>query len=146
MSKNAEELEDDFELVTSARMLAPPPALRKEPVTLEEWKTQSGKCARFLVWELTAGDFASCIESGWTYTKDGAKKKYDEEAGDVRFLAWVIRDQHGHRLWPKIEDAKAQLGQLGRSTIQTLVAAGNRMNAARDVAKAGNSETTQSDS
>jgi hypothetical protein len=141
---NAEE-EVEFELVTSARMLAPPPPLRKEPVTLEEWKTVSGKAARFLVWELTAAEFSACIESGWTY-KDGARKKYDEEAADIRFLAYVIRDQHGHRLWPKIEDAKAQLGLLGRATIQTLVAAGNRMNSAREVAKAGNSEETQSDS
>jgi hypothetical protein len=141
-----DEDEPDFELITSARMLAPPPALRKETVTLDEWRTKSGRAAAFLVWELTAAEFSACIESGWTYTREGARKKYDDEAADVRFLAYVLRDQNGHRLWPKIEDAKTQLGLLGRSTIQTLVAAGNRMNSAREAAKAGNSETTQSDS
>jgi hypothetical protein len=143
---NADKEEDlDFELVTSSRMLAPPPPLRKEPVTVDDWKTTSGKKARFLAWELTAADFAGCIESGWTY-KDGARKKYDEEGADIRFLAYVLRDQHGNRLWNKVEDAKAQLGQLGRASIQTLVAAGNRMNTAKEMAKEGNFETTQSDS
>lgn len=140
--------EDDFELVTNARMLAPAPALRREPVTLNDWKTQSGKKARFLVWELTASDFNKCIEEGWSY-KNGVRVKYDEENNDVRFLAHVIRDPHGNRLWNTIEGAdgaKAQLGLLGRGTIRQLVEAGNKMNAPKEAAKEGNSETTETDS
>lgn len=146
MSKNAENEPDEveFELITNVRQLAPPPPLRKESVDVEEWPTTSGKAARFLVWELTAADWAACVESGWTYGKDGSRQKYDQETADIRYLSWVIRDQNGHRLWSKAEDAKPVLGQLGRSTIEYLVAAGNRMNSAREASKAKNFEKTRS--
>lgn len=136
----------DFELVTNARQLASPPPLRHEPVTLTEWKTTSGKAARFLVWELDANDYASFFESGWVYNKDGSRKRYDDEFQDIRFLAHVLRDQHGNRLWPKTEDAKAVLGRLGKSSINDLAAVATRLNSARDGAKEGNSEGTRNDS
>lgn len=137
----AEEL--DFELVTSARQLGPPPALRKEPVTVADWKTTSGKAARFLVWELTAADYSDFVESGRSYNPDGSLKRYDNSTEDVRFLAATLRDQHGNRLWSKTEDAKAQLGKLGKGSINLLMAAANRMNSPKEAAKAGNSEEIQ---
>lgn len=135
----------DFELVTNVRQLAAPPPLRKEAVTLTDWKTTSGKAARFLAWELTAADYAEFVEAGWVY-KDGARKRYKNEDEDVRFLAYALRDQHGSRLWNKVEDANAQLGRLGKGSINLLLAAVNRMNAPKEAAKAGNSEEIQSDS
>lgn len=136
---------DDFELIRSTSQLADPPPLRKEPVTLSEWKTKSGKAARFLAWELTAADHAEFIESGRVYNA-GVFQRYDSKEEDVRFLAHTLRDQHGNRLWNKVEDAKAQLGHLGRGDIQLLIGASNRVNSPREAAKEGNSEGTKSDS
>lgn len=136
----------DYELITNARQLAPPPPLRKELVTVADWKTTSGKAARFLVWELTGADHAEFVESGRSYNSDGSFKRYDSATEEVRFLAAVLRDQHGNPLWPKTEDARAQLGKLGKSTINLLMAAANRMNSAKEAAKAGNSGEIQSDS
>jgi hypothetical protein len=135
---DAEEI--DFEIVTNVRMLAPPPALRHEPITLKDWKTTSGKKARFLVWELTAADHADWIESGRVYTKDGVFKRFDNKDNDIRFLAYVLRDPHGNRLWHTVETAKAVLGSIGRSDIEALLEVANKMNSAKDGATEGNSE------
>lgn len=138
---DAEDL--DFELITSARMLADPPPLRKQTVTMKDWKTQNGKAARFLVWELAASEFSEFVESGWTY-KDRARSHYDNRDEDFRFLAFTVRDPHGNRLWSKTEDAKAQLRNLGRSDLQLLLAAANEVNGSKDVATEGNSDETAS--
>jgi hypothetical protein len=135
----------DFELVTSARMLAPPPPLRKEAVTLKEWKTTSGKAARLLVWELTGADYGEFVESGWTY-KDGVRKKYDNKDEDIRFLAFTIRDQHGNRLWHTTDAAKGQLGHLGKGTLNLLLNAANKVNTPPEAVTEGNSDETQTDS
>lgn len=140
---DAEEL--DFELITNIGMLAPPPPLRNETVTVPEWKTTSGKAARFLAWELTANDFADYVESGRVY-KNNVLQRYNQRDEDVRFLSYTLRDQHGHRLWNKVEEAKVQLGRLGRSSLSELVAAANRVNSAKESATEGNSEEIQSDS
>lgn len=138
--------EFDFELVTSARMLAAPPPLRNEVVTLEGWKTVSGKSARFMVWELTAADYAAFLESGRVYGKDGQFKRYDQEGENLRYLAYTLRDQHGNRLWSKVDDAKPLLGKLGRGHVEQLMLAGQKLNSPKDEAKEGNSEETESDS
>lgn len=137
--------EPEFELVTNARQLAPPPALRTETVSLPEWKTTSGKAARFMLWELTAADYAEFFESGRVYGKDGTMLRYNAQNEDVRFLAYTVRDQHGNRLWPKVEAAQAQLGGLGKASLNILMNAANRMNAPKDSSAEGNSEETQSD-
>lgn len=139
----ADELE--FELVTSIRQLAAAPSLRKEPVTLADWKTVSGKAARFLVWELTAADYAEFLESGRIY-KDGVLKRYETKTEDVRFLAFTIRDQHGNRLWNTTEAANAQLGNLGKATLNLLLNAANAVNTASPASAEGNSEETPSGS
>src|SRR5882757_1527857 len=72
----------DFEIVTSSRMLAPPPALRKEAVTITDWLTVNDKPARFLVWELTAADYADFLETGRIY-KDSAFQRYDQKYEDI---------------------------------------------------------------
>lgn len=146
MAKTDVEDDLDFELVTSARQLAPPPPLRREPVTLEDWKTVSGKSARFLVWELTAGDWATFMESGRTYNKDGAFKSYDTQGEDIRFVAFTARDQHGNRLWNRVEDAKAQLEPLGKATLNLLLEAANKVNSAKPASAEGNSDETTSGS
>jgi hypothetical protein len=145
MSKHDEDEDLDFELVTSARQLAPPPPLRKEKVTLTEWKTTSGKPARFLLWELTAAQFAEFMESGRIY-KDGVFKRYDTKDEDLRFLAFTIRDHNGNRLWNTVDAAKGQLGHLGKASLNLLLNAANAANSPKEAAEEGNSEETPSDS
>lgn len=140
---DAEDL--DFELVTNTRMLAEAPPLRKEAVTVPEWKTSSGKAARFLVWELTANEFSEYQDAGWVY-KNGVRSRFDDKGTDVRFLAFTIRDQHGNRLWSDAKEAKSQLGKLGKSSLGALVAAANLVNSPKDEATEGNSGEIQSDS
>jgi hypothetical protein len=135
---SADAPEPDYELVTSARQLSTAPPLRKEAVTVPEWMTTSGKVARLMVWELTALDYGDFIEEGRTY-KDGAVIAYDSRTEDVRFLAWCVRDQHNNRLWPKTAEAVPVLGQLGRTTLNVLMAAANRCNQAKAASTGGNS-------
>lgn len=146
VKKVVEDDDGDFELVTSARQLAPPPDLRKEKITVTDWLTTSGKPARFLVWELTGSDWADFMDSGRVYTKDGAFKRYDNKDEDIRFLAYTLRDQHGNRLWPTVDAAKGQLGHIGRASVLMLLNASNRVNSAKAASAEGNSETTESDS
>lgn len=136
-------VEDEFELITNFKQLAAPPELRKEAVTVTEWKTKSGKAARFLLWELTAADYADFLESGWTYNKDGSRKRYDNKTEDFRFLGWVIRDSHGNRIFNTTEAASTQLGNLGKATLNLLMGTANKVNMARDTE--GNFEETPSD-
>lgn len=110
-------------------------------MTLLDWKTQSGKAARFLVWELTAADYADFLESGRVY-KDGVLKRYETKTEDVRFLAFTIRDQHGNRLWNTAAEANAQLGRLGKATLNLLLNAANAVNTASPASAEGNSEET----
>ena len=142
-SADAPEL--DFELVTSPRQLAAAPPLRKEAVTVPEWMTTSGKIARLMVWELTALDHADFIEEGRTY-KDGAVVAYDTRREDLRFLAWCVRDQNNNRLWPRSEEAFPTLGPLGRTTLNVLMAAANRVNSAKVASSGGNSSAAPSGS
>lgn len=145
-SPTTDDGEPEFELVTSARMLAAAPPLRREAVTVPEWMTTSGKVARLMVFELTALDYGDFIEEGRTYNKDGAVIAYDSRREDLRFLAWCVRDQHNNRLWPKSEDAFPVLGQLGRTTLNVLMSAANRCNRAKVASSEGNSSDVQSDS
>lgn len=138
-----EEEELEFELITSARQLAAPPKLRHVIVSVPEWLTTSGKAAKFMVWENSASDYAEFLESGWTY-KDGLRTRYDSKDEDVRFLAHTLRDQHGNRLWNKVADAKAVLGQLGKGTLNTLLTEATRLNSAKEQGKEGNSVETES--
>lgn len=137
--------EPEFELVTSARQLTAAPPLRTEMVTLDEWKTASGKSARFMAWELTAADYADFIEAGRVY-KDGLLLRYDNKGEDVRYLAWCLRDTNNNRLWPRSEDAAVQLGPLGKASLNFLLNAANRVNAPIEGSSAKNSEETTSDS
>lgn len=140
---DADEL--DFELVTNTRMLAEAPPLRHEKVTVLDWKTTSGKAARFLVWELTASEFASYQDAGWEY-KNGQRARFNDKDGDLRFLSYTLRDQHGNRLWNKFDDAKIQLGRLGRSSLSELISASNRVNMPKDASTEENLGEVQSDS
>lgn len=138
--------EPDFELVTSARMLAPAPDLRKEIVEVDEWLLTNGKKARFMVWELTASEWAEFMESGRVYTKDGVFKRYDNKGEDMRFLSHTIRDQHRNRIWPTHDAADGQLGQLGRINLLKLLNAANLVNTPKAASAEGNSEETPTDS
>jgi hypothetical protein len=135
----------DFELVTSTRQLATPLPLRKEPVTVPDWPTVSGKAARFLVWEMSAGDYSEFLDSGWTY-KEGARQAYDNKGEDFNLLAWSLRDQHGNRLWQSAAEAKVQMKPLGKASMNLLLNAANRVNAAKPASAEGNSDETTSDS
>lgn len=135
----------DFELVTSAKQLSAAPPLRSETVTLKDWKTQSGKAARFKVWELTAATYADFLESGRVY-KDGTLKRYDVKDEDIRLLAYTVGDQHGNRLWNTVEAAKAQLGPLGKANLDVLLKAANGVNSVQQADTEGNSDGTLKDS
>lgn len=137
--KKMESPERKFRLITNARQLAAPPKLRHAFVDLEEWSTEAGEGVRFQVWELSAVDYAELIDSGWTY-KSGARTSYDDKYSDIRFLAFVLRDPDGNRLWNDIADAKAFLGKAGRGDITLLIQAANRLNSPKEGAKTGNSE------
>ncbi|HEX4394190.1 MAG TPA: hypothetical protein VH084_22020 [Mycobacterium sp.] len=134
-----EEDEEEFELVTNARQLAPPPTLRTEKVTLKDWPTVSGKPARFILWEMTASDYEDFFDAGRIY-KDGSFVRYSSKFEDIRFLAWTVRDQYGNRLWSTVEIAKAQLGGVGRATLNQLLNAANRVNSAKVSSSSGNSD------
>jgi hypothetical protein len=143
MPETDDELE--FELITNPNQLGSAPPMRNMPVQLPDWKTQSGKAARFLVWELSAADYIEYIESGRIY-KDGAVKRYDLRDEDIRLVAHTVRDQHGNRIWKSTEAAKAQLGPLGKSSIDLLLKAANDINSVRNEDTEGNSDGTPKDS
>ena len=130
----------DFDLVTSARQMAPPPALRKKKVNLAELRQG------FLVWELTAGGWEEFRESGRVYDADGVVKTYKLDGEDFRWLAFTMRDPNGNRLWPDPKTAEEQLKLYGRAIISQLVAAANEVNSANVASAEGNSDETQSDS
>jgi hypothetical protein len=137
--------EPDFELITSARMLGSGPPLRSEMVTIDAWKTASGKSARFALWELTAAEYSEFMEEGRNY-KDGVLLGYDHAGEDFRFLAWTMRDQNNNRLRQKTADAKAILGTIGKASLNVLLNAANRCNAPVEASAKGNSPETPSDS
>jgi hypothetical protein len=134
----------DFELITNTGQLAAAPALRKEVVTLKDWKTQSGKAARFMVWELTAATYSEFLESGRVY-KNGALLRYDGKDEDIRLLAYTVGDQHGNRLWKSAEAAKLQLGPLGKASMDLLLKAANGVNSVQQADTEGNSDGTLKD-
>lgn len=137
----------DFELITNAAQLAPPPPLRRERVVLPDWKTTSGKAVGFYVYELTALGYSDFQDGLRTW--DGATvTAVDVKHQDLHFLAATVRDANGNRIWPDAKAAIAQLGRYGRSSIERLLVAANRVNG-EDVTPAdaeGNSEPTPSDS
>lgn len=139
-------VDDDFELISNFKQLGDPPVLRKEGVTITDWKSKSsGKPVRFLLWELTSAEYAEFLESGWTYNKDGSRKRYDNRTEDMRFLGYTIRDQHGNRIFTTADSANAVLGGLGKSTLNTLMAVANKVNMAKDADSEGNFDETPSD-
>jgi hypothetical protein len=145
MSDVDEDLE--FELITSARQLGTPPALRTTQVTLKEWKTaNSKKAARFTVTELTASDYDALVRAAWTYNPDGSRKRYVAEDSDIRLVAWTVVDPHGNRLWPTVDAAKAQLRPLGKASLDVLLNAANEVNSVKAEDVEGNSDGTTNDS
>lgn len=138
--KQGEPDEQEFELITSSRMLAGPPALRKEEVRVADWPTASGKGARFLLWEMTATDWSEFLESGRVYSKDGTFLRYDNKEEDMRFLAFTVRDQHGNRIFPTVAAAIGVFGNVGKAVINLLMTAANSVNRSRS--GEGNSATT----
>lgn len=145
MSSDAEELE--FELITSARQLGTPPALRTKEVIVKDWKTAtSKKAAKFIIAELTASDYDALIRAAWTYNSDGSRKRYVAEDQDIRLVAFTAVDPHGNRLWSTIDAAKAQLRPLGKASLDLLLNAANEVNSVKAEDVEGNSDGTQSDS
>jgi hypothetical protein len=145
MSDVDEELE--FELITSARQLGAPPALRTKEVIVREWKTAtSKKAAKFIVSEVTASDYDALVRAAWTYNSDGSRKRYLADDADIRLVAWTVVDQHGNRLWSTVEAAKSQLRPLGKGTLDILLNAANEVNSVKAEDVEGNSDGTPSDS
>lgn len=138
----------DFELVTNANQLAPPPPLARERVILPGWKTTSGKAVGFWVSELTALEFGEFQDSTRIY--DGGRfTGITLKNEDLKLLAFTVRDGNGNRLWHTTESAVAQLGRFGQASIDLLVAASSRMNQRKNEDQAsaeGNSAPTPTDS
>lgn len=128
-------------LIVSSRLLPSPPKLRHKDVELEEWLTESGEIPVFRVCEMSAAEYAECVDAAWVY-KDNMRFKVNEVDSDFRLLSFVLRDDGGTRLWHNIADVKAYFGKAGRSTVALLVQAANEMN----TPKRGNSDETPSDS
>lgn len=141
----------DFELITNASQLAPPPPLAKERVVMPDWRTTSGKAAAFYEWELTALDYTNFQEGMRTWengVRGGRVTAVDVTHQDFHFLAATTRDANGNRIWHDAKAAIAQLGQFGQASIDKLLAAAQRVNRG-NVAPAdaeGNSEPTPSGS
>jgi hypothetical protein len=135
----------DFEIVTSARQLGPPPALRRELVVLPEIRTTSGKATALYEYELSAKDFSAYQETSRVYVA-GEFRSVTFKDEEIRFLAFTTRDENGNRLWHSTDAAIAQLGMYGRTSLQKLVAAANRVNSASVSSAEGNSGETPSDS
>lgn len=133
----------DFELVTNANQLAPPPPLTRERVVLPDWKTTSGKAVGFLAWELTALEWGEFQETSRVY-RNGDFAGISLVNEDLRYLSFTLRDANGNRLWSTPEAAVAQLGCYGKASITLLVAASNRVNSknADQASAEGNSEPT----
>lgn len=134
----------EFEFISSARQLGPPPKLRTKLVDVPDWVTPKGKGARFLVSEVTQGDYVDYVESGRTY--EGNVARYSAADDDVRLLAFTVRDKNGNRIWPTIEAAKAQLNPVGKSCLNLLLNAANEINTPKPASAEKNFEKITSDS
>ena len=136
--------DEDFPLIQSAHQLGKPPELRKEEVKFPDWeRADGGRGVKFLEWELTGGEWAEMVDSGWTY-KDGRRDEYNSKDEDVRFLAHTTRDQRRTRIWLTVEDAKAALRDLGKADMKRLADAANKANSVKPGSAEKNSETTPS--
>lgn len=136
----------DFELVTNANQLAPPPPLNRERVILPDWRTSTGKVAAVWVYELTALEFGQYQNSLRVYT-DGRFVGINLEHDDLKLLAYTVRDGNGNRLWNTAQAVIDKLGQYGQASIDLLTAASNRVQKKQDPASAeGNSAETPTDS
>lgn len=133
-----DEILDDFELVTSARQVKKPPKLRKERVPLPELQQA------FLVWEQSQGDYSDFQDTTRIY-ENGFLKGVNLKDEDLKYLAYCLRDPDNNRLWPNVDEAVAQLRPYGKSIINKLLAAANKVNAANSASAEKNSEVTPSD-
>jgi len=129
-------------LISSVRQLKRPPKLRHIEVDLPHWETEEGFGVQFLAWELSALEHSELIESGWVY-KGGLRHKYNDVDANFRFLAYVLRDEYGNRLWHEWADAKAFFRDAGQQDVAMLVRAGNEMNQPKEASTQGNSGETQ---
>jgi hypothetical protein len=118
----------DFEILTNANQLAPPPPLRVEEVVLPGVKLKNGKAAKVFCHELTALEYDEFQDTGRVYDKTGALVSANIRNEDLRFLAFTVRDHHGNRIWHTVEACKAQLGQYGKSVTSRLMVAANKAN------------------
>lgn len=141
-----EDDDDDYPLIESARQLGKPPVLRNEEVKFPNWeRADGGRGVKFLEWELTGGEFADMVDSGWTY-KDGRRDAYDEKDADFRYLAHTTRDRARNRIWSTTEAAKAALIDLGKADMKLLADAANRVNSVKPGSAEKNSGKTPTDS
>lgn len=135
--------EVEYELILNPKQLGAPPPMRTEIVVFNSWKTaQSQKPTALLVSEITSADYDAYIKSGWTFHPDGTRKHYTTEDADIRLAAWVVRDRSDNRVFKTVEEAKQYLRPLGRSNLDLLVMAANRVNSVKAEDAEGNSVGT----
>jgi hypothetical protein len=114
-------------LITNTRQLPPPPKLKTEIVWLDELEN-NGEVPGFVMSELTAFDFGEYQDSLRTHDSTGATTGVDFKHDDLKLLAHTTRDADGNRLWQTSEAAVSDLGRYGKTIIDKLVAASNRVN------------------
>jgi hypothetical protein len=135
----------DFEIVTNASQMAPPLPLRRERVILRNVHTTAKKLAAIWQYELNALDHNLFQETGRVYV-NGDLQGVTMKNNILRFLAFTSRDPNGNRLWQTVEEAIAQLGKYGKTDIDLLLDAANRVNSPNPASAEKNSESDPTDS
>lgn len=134
----------DFELITSATQLAPPPPLARKRVILPNWKTNSGKVVAFMVFELSALEHDEYSQGLRKIV--GTDVTLDLTNNTLQLLAFCVRDSNGNRLWSNAKDAIAQLGAYGQGAIDKLATVARELNNSDAEAAEKNSEAAPSGS
>lgn len=120
--------EVDYVIVSRAGQAGPPPKLRRELIVLPEWRNPEGKANAFLEWELGTVEHGKFELSDRVFDEAGRVIRFTHISREIRMLAFTTRDGDGHRVWPTIEAAEAELELAGNSITNKLIALAQKMN------------------
>jgi hypothetical protein len=134
--------------VTNPNQLAPPLPRKIEPVgKIAGFNKVDGSPALLSARELTAYEFGEHVAS--MRDEFGQQTAEGINHSDLKWLAQVLCDAQGNRLWHDPKSLVDQLGQYPKSVIDQIIVAAQKVNAG-DVAAVDraekNSEETASDS
>lgn len=134
--------------VTNTNQLAPPLPRKIIPVgKIHGFNKSDGTPALLSARELTAYEFGEHVAS--LRDEYGQQTAATINHSDLKWLAQVLCDAQGNRLWQDPKAVVDQLGQYPKSIIDQIVVAAQKVNQADEAAVARaekNSEETASDS